>query len=461
MGSRGRRGAAALGLVLAAMTAGPARAQTAPDPDQPMQWALATIGAPQAWSRSRGAGITIAVLDSGVDALHQDLAANVRPGIACLGTGGDPARCAGPAADDDGHGTHVAGIAAAVQGNGVGIAGVAPSAAILPVRVLQHTCRPQADSGTLCDATGATDDLRAGIHWAVDHGAEIVNLSIGPDLTSVVLHALPIGDAVDYAWAHGVIVVVAAGNNFNTLIGTNYDHLPLVVVSATDRQDHLAPYSNGVGTVRWGIAAPGGAGPGGGCPSADVLSTYAQAGRHDAYACMWGTSMAAPHVSGTLALLRGAGLGPLEAVNRLLATADPLGGTVPNAVFGFGRVDAARALSGLTRPTGAAAATRVAAGPAPMAASQPVEGGGERAATPAAGAPPGAPAPGEAAGTPRATGRPGAPSWGRASRPRSPRLRAARADLWPWPMVAALALAASTGGTMDTILRKRPPPKSE
>jgi subtilisin family serine protease len=244
----------------------------------------------------------------------------------------------------------VAGIAAAIEGNGVGMAGVAPDAKLLPVRVLSHTCLPQANGNVLCQAQGSTDDVRAGIKWAVDHGAQVVNLSVGPDPSTSVLHALPIGDAIQYAWSHGVIVVVAAGNEFNTIIGTYYDDLPLVVVAATDRQDHLAAYSNGVGQVRWGLSAPGGAGAQGSCPDENIITTYTQPGQHNLYRCAWGTSMAAPHVSGALAVLRAAGLAPQDAVTRLLGTARHLGSPGTNTIFGAGRLDLAQATSGLQSP---------------------------------------------------------------------------------------------------------------
>jgi subtilisin family serine protease len=334
----------------AGLTVAPAAAAGTPDPFFPKQWALPLIGAPQAWGVARGRGVTIAVLDSGIDASHEDLAGKVLSGIACLGTGGDEARCAGPALDDDGHGTDVAGIAAAIEGNGVGTAGVAPDATLLPVRVLRHTCLPQVNGDLLCQAQGSTDDVRAGIRWAVDHGAQIVNLSVGPDPSTSILHALPIGDAIQYAWSHGVIVVVAAGNEFNTIIGTYYDDLPLVVVAATNRQDQLAAYSNGVGQVRWGLSAPGGAGAQGTCPDQNIIATYTQPGQHNLYRCAWGTSMAAPHVSGALALLRSAGLGPQEAVTRLLGTARHLGAPGTNPIFGAGRLDMAQATSGLALP---------------------------------------------------------------------------------------------------------------
>ncbi|HYH27843.1 MAG TPA: S8 family serine peptidase, partial [Actinomycetota bacterium] len=132
---------------------------------------------------------------------------------------------------------------------------------------------------------------------------------------------------------------VAAGNDF--VLSSGYADEPTLVVSATDRRDAKPSYSSGVGGARWGIAAPGGAG--GTAPREDdVFSTYP-----DGYAYMAGTSMAAPHVAGAVALLRSAGLSPQRTVDRLLSTAKDIGPPGRDSTFGAGRLNAGAALRGL------------------------------------------------------------------------------------------------------------------
>ena len=162
-------------LALGGLTAGGAAGQVSTGDvahDAGLQWGLDRIDAPAAWERATGEGSVIAVIDSGASLDHEDLAAQLLQGTACRDTDGDPDACSGSAVDDDGHGTHVAGIAAAVTGNGPGIAGVAPDARILPVKVLFKAC-------PTCQATGNAGDVSAGIRWATDRGADVINLSLG------------------------------------------------------------------------------------------------------------------------------------------------------------------------------------------------------------------------------------------------------------------------------------------
>lgn len=338
-------GALALG---AASVVAPAAAGHSDDVanDAGLQWNLDRIGAEAAWETATGEGTTIAVVDSGVALDHEDLAAKLVEGVACEGTGGDPDRCAGSPADDDGHGTHVAGVAAAATGNRLGIAGVAPGARLMPIKVLFRAC-------DTCQSTGEADDVAAAVRWAAEHGADVINLSLGSTTSAV--FGPGFAEAVRDAWALGAIPVVAAGNDY--VLTADLAGAPAVVVSATDRDDGAPGYSNGVGSASWAIAAPGG--DGSDTPAScsqqgeprGILSTFwSPTDGTGAYACLSGTSMAAPHVSGALAVLRSAGLSPEAAVQRLLDTATDLGDPGTDPLFGAGRVDLAAAVSGIAVP---------------------------------------------------------------------------------------------------------------
>lgn len=335
---------ALLGATLAsAVLSGSAGADSGdPANDAGLQWNLDRIGAEQAWSTATGEGTTIAVVDSGAALDHEDLAGKLVPGVACRDTGGDPARCTGAPDDDDGHGTHVAGVAAAATGNGLGIAGTAPGARIMPVKVLFRACET-------CQSTGEAEDVSAAVRWAADQGATVINLSLGSTTSAVFGEGF--AEAVRYAWDRGAIPVVAAGNDY--VLTADLGTAPAVVVSATDRDDRAPDYSNGVGDARWAVSAPGGDGsdtPESCSQEGDprgILSTYRSATDPvTAYACLSGTSMAAPHVSGALAVLRSAGLPPAVAVQRLLDTAADLGDPGVDPLFGAGRIDVAAAVTG-------------------------------------------------------------------------------------------------------------------
>ncbi len=162
-------------VALIVLPATPVRgAGEANDPvyEQGLQWGLERIGAPQAWAAGRGQGMTIAIVDSGVDLSHVDLAGKIVGQTSCIDTGGDSSKCSGSGQDVNGHGTHVAGIAAATTNNGTGVAGVAPDAQVLAVRVLSNECY---SDGTCNDRWNA-GDVDAGIRWATDHGAVFIYL---------------------------------------------------------------------------------------------------------------------------------------------------------------------------------------------------------------------------------------------------------------------------------------------
>lgn len=283
------------------------------------QWNLEMVHAPAAWAASRGEGVVVALIDSGVDTHHPDLRPRMEGSIDCVGAGGDPAACRpGGDTDLDGHGTHVAGILAASADDGGGIAGVAPEASLLSVRALvARSCdrRP-------CGATGTAADVAAGIRWATERGADVVNLSLG---TADGATDPALADAVREAWVAGVVVVVAGGRSRP---GPTDRPLPALVVTAVTALGVLAPYSPDLGPSAWGLSAPGGlrrADEGDGCAADDgVLSTLpVPGGEREAYGCLIGTSMAAPHVAGAAALLLATGLDAATTVDRLRASADP------------------------------------------------------------------------------------------------------------------------------------------
>ncbi|WP_207954664.1 S8 family serine peptidase [Saccharopolyspora elongata] len=327
-----------------------ASGQSAVDPLGEKQWGLAQLRAPEAWATSTGAGQVIAVVDTGVDLGHPDLAPKLVPGATFAGCGDRPAPCGngdwlgvdGVGQPTDVHGTHVAGIAAAVAGNGIGIAGVAPDARIMPIKALEN------GSGTFAD-------IGAGVRYAADHGANVVNLSLGAQPGTQVLTLLGLAnetkDAIAYAREKGVVVVASAGNETAPLCDTPAWESGALCVAATDANELHSTYSNlALKLDTRAVSAPGGASKQG-CDD-DVWSTVprgagsAKCGQAD-YDSFAGTSMAAPQVAGVAALL-GAQDRNADGIEKALMTTarTPLVGLrgVFNPVYGYGVVDAAAAV---------------------------------------------------------------------------------------------------------------------
>ena len=316
------------------------------DPYQAIQWDLPNIRTAQAWTRSSGAGVTVAVVDSGVDADHPDLAANVLPGLDLI-TGST-----GRGIDPHGHGTHVAGTIAAVTGNDTGISGVAPHAKILPVRVLA------------ADGVGSMGVAAQGIVWAADNGAQVINLSMG-----ATAQVAAVTNAIGYARSKGVVVVAAVGNSRMAGSPTNFPAADegVIGVAATDPAGTYAGYSNAGGYVD--LAAPG----------SGIVSTYPTALGHP-YVGMNGTSMAAPHVAAVAALLKSydAGLTPDQVEAALTRSAADRGPAGRDDDYGYGLLDAVAALDVVTPapavPAAPVEAAVPAADPAPVpAGSVPAE----------------------------------------------------------------------------------------
>jgi thermitase len=283
------------------------------DPSFKDQWGLSRIGAEAAWTRTTGAGIRIGIVDTGVDLEHEDLAGKVVESTSCVGSGGDPAKCKDTAQDDQGHGTHVSGIAAASKDNGKGIAGVAPDAQLVVAKSMSAA------------GTGTGSDVIASVKWVVDHGAKVVNLSLGDPAQPItaLISENELKEGVEYAWTRGAIAVMASGNSRTGLgiEGANFGDMNAVVVGATDPDDESATYSTSTGEAKWAVVAPGGAADSS-KKTDDIYSTWWIKGQKNAYTYQAGTSMAAPHVSGALALLLAQGYSQADAVKRLLDTAE-------------------------------------------------------------------------------------------------------------------------------------------
>jgi serine protease len=284
------------------------RALGSPDPGRAQQWGLDAVGVGAAWALTRGAGVVVAVVDTGV-APAPDLAGRLLPGWNAIAASED-------ATDDNGHGTHVAGTIAEVEGNGLAESGVAPEASILPVKVLS------------ADGTGSDVDVAAGIVWAVDHAARIVNLSLGGSEASTVL-----ADAVVYARGKGVLIVAAAGNDGGT-VGVPARLAGVLAVGAVDAALVRAPFSAGGRALD--LVAPG---------VGILQQTLDGAGGYaDRY--LSGTSMATPHVAGVAALAFAAGRATtaLGLARLLTRTARDLGPAGRDVAYGAGLVQADAAL---------------------------------------------------------------------------------------------------------------------
>lgn len=293
---------------------------TVNDPNTAKQKGLARIGAAKAWDVTLGdPRVVIAVVDTGVDMNHPDLKTKLVPGYNVISQGQTPPQ------DDNGHGTHASGIAAAATDNKVGIAGTAPNCKLMPIKALD------AEGG------GGVMDVALGILWAVDHGAHIVNLSLGGPDNSVTVER-----AIKYALRKDVAVVVAMGNESTDEARYPAASPGVIAVGSVDWERNLSDFSN---RGQWtSVVAPG----------TQIFSTMPVSssfmtdveGFQSGYDFMDGTSMAAPMVAGVVALMksRHPRLRPAEIKARLEATAIDLGQPGFDTAYGHGMVNAYRAV---------------------------------------------------------------------------------------------------------------------
>ncbi len=291
------------------------------------QYAPQRIRADQAWEITHGSpDVIVAVVDTGVDLGHPDLAGKIIPGPDLANNDSLPL-------DDNGHGTHVAGIIAAATNNGIGVASIGYETRVLAVKVLNS------------QGSGYYSVIAQGIVYAVDHGARIINLSLRGIIPSAVLE-----NAIAYAWQHNALVVAAAGNDATDapVYPAAYEHV--LAVSATDWADRWWTLSNHGDYVD--LSAPG-------------VGIYSTDWREQVgpYASRSGTSMATPHVAATAALVLSVNpqLSNEELAQILTETAHDLGPAGWDSSFGFGRVDALAAVTAAqsANPTTASIGDRV------------------------------------------------------------------------------------------------------
>ncbi|MGE0387245.1 MAG: S8 family serine peptidase [Gammaproteobacteria bacterium] len=275
------------------------------DPKYAAAWHLAHINAADAWDGSQGEGITVAVLDTGVNQFHPDLGANLVPGWNVVDNSSDTS-------DVQGHGTLVAGIVGAVTDNGVGVASVGWNARVMPVRV---TDAP--------DGSAYVSDIANGLVWAADHGARVANISYAVSGSGAVI------EAAQYMRSKGGVVAVAAGNS-----GTEGGFEPspaLIAVSATNKSDLKTTWSSFGAYVD--LAAPG----------ASMVTTTKAGG----YGSANGTSFSSPVVAATAALVLAVNprLTSTDVEALLRESAVDLGVAGPDPYYGSGRVDAGAAVA--------------------------------------------------------------------------------------------------------------------
>ncbi|WP_234340205.1 S8 family peptidase [Gorillibacterium timonense] len=285
------------------------------------QWNLPLINAESGWTLSKGSGdVIVAVVDTGADLTHPDLKDRLISGYNAIDTTKKPL-------DDVGHGSHVAGIIAATVNNSMGIAGLTWNNPIMPVKVLDNS------------GAGNAYNVAEGVIWATDHGAKVINMSLGNYAESSFLH-----DAVKYAYNHDVVLVAASGNDNSGDPGYPAAYSEVLAVAATDNNRNKASFSNYGSYID--VAAPG----------VNIASTYT----NNQYASLSGTSMASPHVAALAALIRSVNpkLTNKEVMDIMRNTAADIGDTGKDNYYGYGQIDVYRALEAAASGTSTAATSQ-------------------------------------------------------------------------------------------------------
>lgn len=321
------------------------------DPDFPDQWHLSDVGIPDAWDLGDGSGVTLAVIDGGVSAGGEDLACHTFR-FPYDATTGAPSAEPEPGNPRGSHGTHVAGAALQCSDNGIRTAGTAPGADLLPVKV--------------SDASHdiSSEHLADGIIWASNHGAGVINVSLGrrctADWPQCGAGDQALNDAIDYAASKDIVIVGASGNFSDRYVSYPANHPAVIAVGATTEDRSKAGYSDFGSALD--LVAPGG----GSVESDGILQET-----FDDFSGVWGvyakvgTSFASPMVAGTAALIRSVNptLSSSVVRNILASTAVDLGSTGWDRLYGAGLVqaDAAVTAASLVPPPGDAT---IAGGPA-------------------------------------------------------------------------------------------------
>ncbi|WP_138753358.1 S8 family peptidase [Paenibacillus sinopodophylli] len=276
------------------------------------QWNLPSIETEKGWSISKGnKEVVIAVLDTGVQSNHPDLKGKITTGINIVDEAAEPD-------DDVGHGTHVSGIIGATVNNNEGVAGLSWYNKIMPVKVLDSS------------GAGSTYSVAQGIIWAVDHGAKVINMSLGNYAQADFLH-----DAIKYAYEHDVVMIAASGNDNTDRPGYPAAYPEVFAVAATDSNKEKASFSNYGNYID--VAAPGDS----------IASTYPGS----QYAALSGTSMASPHVAALAGLIRSVNpeLTNVEVMELMRKSAIDLGAEGKDDYFGYGEIDIDKALQAASK----------------------------------------------------------------------------------------------------------------
>jgi len=315
-----RSGGFVVAVVLGALVAAvvPASAATADQVRDAEYW-LADYGIQRAWQTTRGAGTTVAVIDTGVDSSVRELQGAVVGGTDVSGLGSADGQT--PVGDDPNHGTLVGSmVAGRGTGTGDGVIGVAPEADLLSVSV-----------GFGSSAVDSDDQIARAVRWSVDAGADVINMSLTRNTLD---WPTSWDDAFLYAMEHDVVVVAAAGNRGSgtTEVGAPATMPGVLTVAGVDRQGTASFDASSQG-ITIGVAAP----------SEDLVGV----GPGDVHYSWSGTSGATPLVAGIVALVRSAHpeLDAADVINRVVATATPKGTTTPDPLYGYGLVDAAAAVT--------------------------------------------------------------------------------------------------------------------